>query len=264
MSKFHYEQAKKISYGGLRGYKEIKYIVIHYTGNKGDTAKGNASYFSRYGDGNTRNAGAHFFVDQTGDVWQTIEIKYTAWSVGGFVTNKDGAASYYQRCTNSNSVSIEMCDCATKDPSDAMIKSIRDILKYIREYCPNAKTTIRHFDVSGKCCPARMAGKDNERWAKFLKQIGEAPSETSTVKKAAVYPTKDLRYGNTGEQVKRLQKCLNKIDKAGLTVDGSYGPATLKAVRAFKKTHMDAKSPTDLVGPKTRAKIRAMIRKYAG
>jgi 23S rRNA pseudouridine955/2504/2580 synthase len=34
---------------------------------------------------------------------------------------------------------------------------------------PNAKTIIRHFDVNGKYCPARMV--DESKWKKFLKGI---------------------------------------------------------------------------------------------
>ena len=54
--------AKSISYNSKkRSRKDVKYIVIHYTGNTGDTAKNNADY---YATGNTREAGAHFFVDK--------------------------------------------------------------------------------------------------------------------------------------------------------------------------------------------------------
>lgn len=259
MSKFPFKQAKKISYGSERSLAGVRYIVIHYTGNNGDTAAGNASFFSRYGDGNTRNAGAHFFVDQQGEVYQTIKLRYAAWSVGGFVTNANGAGSLYLKCTNTNSVSIELCDIAKKDPSPAMIKAVKKVIAYIREGCPNAKTICRHWDVSGKDCPARMTGSDNKRWQSFLKAIGETEKNTTVAKKTAAYPTKDLKYGDTGEQVKRLQRCLNKIGKAGLAVDGSFGSATRKAVKAFKKKHMGAKNPTDKVGPKTRAKIKALL-----
>ena len=44
-----------------RKRKDVKYIVIHFTANKGDTAKNNADYFAT---GNTRQVGAHFFVDK--------------------------------------------------------------------------------------------------------------------------------------------------------------------------------------------------------
>ncbi|MFR7817101.1 MAG: hypothetical protein ACLU22_06455 [Clostridium sp.] len=59
--------AKSISYGGVRDLKSIKYIVLHFTGNKGDTAKNNALF---YATGNTREAGAHSFVDTKGEAWQ--------------------------------------------------------------------------------------------------------------------------------------------------------------------------------------------------
>ena len=51
--KIHTKIAKKLSYGGKRPYKDIKYIVIHFTANKGDTAKNNAVF---YAEGNTREA----------------------------------------------------------------------------------------------------------------------------------------------------------------------------------------------------------------
>ena len=161
-------QAKKVSYGGERSLASVKYIVIHYTGNNGDTAKNNADYFH---NGNTRQAGAHFFVDQNGKVYQTIDMKRTAWSVGGFFTQDNGAGRYYRTCTNANSVSIEMCDCAKKDPSAPMILAIKQLGQYIQNACPNAKTIIRHWDVNGKSCPARMTGTNNSRWASLKKKI---------------------------------------------------------------------------------------------
>ena len=175
---YPYIQAKKNSYGGERSLKSVKYIVIHYTGNNGDTAKNNADYFH---NGNTRLAGAHFFVDQKGTVYQTVNIKNAAWSVGGFFTQEKGAGKYYQKCTNANSVSIEMCDCAKKDPSDKMTAAVKQLVKYIQNACPNAKTIIRHWDVNGKSCPARMTGTNNKKWAAFKKAITPAAGSKFTL-----------------------------------------------------------------------------------
>lgn len=260
---FPFVQAKPISYGAARSLKSVKYIVIHNTGNDGDTAKGNASYFHRHGDGNERYAGAHFFVDQQGKVYQTIKLGYTAWAVGdGLNTKRDGAASLYGICKNSNSVSIELCDIVRKDPSADMIKATKKVIKYIREYCPNATKICRHFDVTGKSCPERMtnhsdAGK--KRWQNLLKALGESGGHTTAAKKAApAYPTETLKYGAEGSQVKRLQRCLNKIIKAGLAVDGSFGPATLKAVKKFQKKY--GLEVDGICGPKTRAKIKGLLK----
>ena len=81
---------------GSRGGNSIKYIVLHYTGNKGDTAKNNGTYFC----GGDRNASAHYFVDDD-EIVQVVEEYNSAWAVG------DGKGAY--GITNQNSISIEMC-----------------------------------------------------------------------------------------------------------------------------------------------------------
>ena len=78
--------AKSISWSGSRDLKKVLYIVIHYTGNKGDTAKNNAVYFS---DSNTRKAGAHYFVDKKGEIWSSVPLDKIANAVGG--NQKSGA-----------------------------------------------------------------------------------------------------------------------------------------------------------------------------
>lgn len=152
--------AKSISYGGKRNLKEVKYIVIHFTGNKGDTAKNNADF---YATENAREAGAHFFVDKNAEIWQSIPMERIAWSVGHFFTKDGGAAAYYKKCTNANSVSIELCDCL-KNVSWEQMLAVRELVQYIQKHCPNAKTIIRHWDVNGKECPGPMIGKDNLKW----------------------------------------------------------------------------------------------------
>ena len=51
-----------------KGGNKKKYIVIHYTGNKTDTAKANANYFRT----ENRGASAHYFVDKN-TVYQVVE-----------------------------------------------------------------------------------------------------------------------------------------------------------------------------------------------
>lgn len=158
--------ARSVSYSGDRSYASVKYIVIHYTGNNGDTAKANANYFAT---SNTRSAGAHFFVDQDGEIYQSIKMTKTAWSVGGYFSHVPGGGSYYKKCTNSNSVSIELCDIAKKSPSNDMINATAWLIRHIQACCPNAKTIIRHFDVNNKLCPATMINA--KKWANFKKAI---------------------------------------------------------------------------------------------
>lgn len=170
------KQAKKISYDSAkkRNRNDVKYIVIHYTAGKNDTAKNEADYFA---NSNTREAGAHFFVDREGIIYRSIPMNRTAWAVGGAKYSNcgsTGGGSYYGKCTNYNSVSIELCAIADKEPSKKQTEATKWLIdNYIKKYCKKADTIIRHFDVTGKECPARMTGKNNKEWKAFKKAISE-------------------------------------------------------------------------------------------
>ena len=189
-------QAKPISYGGTRALSSIKYIIIHYTAGNGDTAIAECNYFK---NGNTRSAGAHFFVDQKGSVYQSIPLNRTAWAAGIFYTSANGAASYWGKCTNSNSVSIELCDNLNKDPSAKQISATKTLVAYIKSQCPNAQTIIRHWDAAGKACPARMIGTNNAKWNSFKAAIsgGAAPAPTPAPKPSTKYNTKPKWVGES-------------------------------------------------------------------
>lgn len=144
----YYKKAKQISFSRQkRNRKNIKYIVIHYTQNKGDTAKNNVDYFANV---NKREAGAHFFVSANGDYAKSIPMNRSAWAVGGYVYDEN--AKYLNKCTNFNSISIELCD-AVDGWTVGHVTGTKKVIKYIHKYCPNAKTIICHHDVNGKNCP---------------------------------------------------------------------------------------------------------------
>ena len=171
-------RANKNAYGGTRPLSDIKYIVIHYTSGDKDTALNEANYFA---NGNTRKAGAHFFVDQNGVRIKSVAMKNIAWSVGGAKYSdcaKTGGGKLYGKCTNANSVSIELCGNLKRDPSDEQIESVKKVINYIRKNCPNAKTIVRHFDVTGKYCPVRMM--EQKKWDDFLIRIGEKNARSTS------------------------------------------------------------------------------------
>ena len=71
-------------------------------------------------------------------------------------------------------MSIELCDNLKRDPSPEQIEAVKNTIEYIQKYCKNAKTVIRHFDVNGKHCPARMTDETKEgreRWLKLKARI---------------------------------------------------------------------------------------------
>lgn len=167
-----YIKAKPISYSPVRRKRgNVSYIVIHGTGNKGDTAIANANYFAT---ANTREAGAHFFIDRKGNIVKSIGMDRAAWAVGGTRWNdykKTGGGKLYRIANNFNSVSIELCDIVDKYPSKEQIKAVKKCIKYIRRYCRNAKKVIRHFDITSKHCPLIMM--NSSTWNQFLSDIGE-------------------------------------------------------------------------------------------
>lgn len=160
--------AKKENYGGKRNTANIKYIVIHYTGNDGDTDENNGKYFKN----NIVKASAHYFVDDD-SVTQSVPDDYTAWSVGGSKYSncaKTGGGKYHGKCTNANSVSVELCDDVkngTVYPSAGTIENAVALVKELmRKYKIPASNVIRHFDVNGKSCPAYWCGTTakNDKW----------------------------------------------------------------------------------------------------
>ena len=68
--------------------------------------------------------------------------------------------------------------------------------------------------------------------------------------------SKTLRYSSKGEQVKLLQKELNKVANCNLTVDGSFGPATKSCVLSFQRNNQ--LSIDAIVGPKTCKKLNEL------
>lgn len=153
------------NYGSRRSHNDVWYIVIHYTAGTKDTAENEGNYFAR----NKVKASAHFFVDRTGKIVKSVDLSRVAWSVGGKKYPNTKGGKYYGKCTNNNSVSIELCAIADKDPSAKQIQAVRECIQYIQTHCPNAKIIIRHYDVTGKLCPLRMV--DENKWKEFKEQL---------------------------------------------------------------------------------------------
>lgn len=160
--------ANKSNYGACRNTSVIKYIVIHYTANDGDTDEANGKYFRS----NVVKASAHYFVDSN-SVTQSVPDNYIAWSVGGSKysdCNKTFGGKYYGKCTNTNSISIELCDDienGTIYPSaNTIANAVILAKKLMKKYSVPASHVIRHFDVNGKRCPAYWCGSiaKNKKW----------------------------------------------------------------------------------------------------
>lgn len=153
--------------------KTNKYIVIHYTGNKTDTAKGNADYFKSI----NRNSSAHYFVDNN-SIYQVVEDKDAAWSVG----KNYGSGNLFNTVKNNNSINIEMCS-NNGAISDAAFNNTVELTRSImKKYNISASNVYRHFDVCSKQCPGWKGwiGSDESLWNKFKSEISKCATTPKT------------------------------------------------------------------------------------
>lgn len=142
----------------------IKYIVVHFTANNGDTALGNTNYFKSY-----RGSSAHYFVDENG-IYQSIEDKNIAWHCG--------AKKYkHSTCRNSNSLGVELC--SRKDSKgnyyfmDKTVYNAVELVKMLMtKYNVPIANVIRHYDVTGKNCPEPFV-RDINAWQNFKDRLEE-------------------------------------------------------------------------------------------
>ena len=159
---------------------KIQYVVLHYTANDGDTARGNCNYFQ----GANRKASAHYFVDDT-SVWQSVRDADTAWHCGGGLQGSGGHL-FYRKCSNVNSIGIEMCSRVQKDEYFISEKTAQNAAELTRrlmkQYGVPAARVIRHYDVTGKECP-RPWVRDNEKWIWFKNKITEEEMPMTTAER---------------------------------------------------------------------------------
>lgn len=162
------------NYGGRR-QQAVEYIVIHYTANDGDTDANNGNYFKN----NVVGASAHWFVDE--DSWTlSVPEDCIAWHCG---------ASKYKHpsCRNGNSIGIEICDNERNGVVYPNAKTIRNALELTKQlmakYNIPAKNVIRHYDVTGKLCPAYWSGtpeKDAKWKSEFWGKLDGSSAETGS------------------------------------------------------------------------------------
>lgn len=219
--------ANKQNYGGVRALNAIKYLVYHYTGNDGDSDESNGRHFHDH----IVKASAHYFADDD-SVTQSVPDNYIAYSVGGKCQSRHHPL--YKICTNSNSISIEMCDCYKNGKVEITEKTLENAIELgkmlMKKYNIPIERVIRHYDVNGKACPNCNNLLSDKAWNAFKSRLTGAP-----VTNTEPTPTPTSKPSGYDDWVARLQAELNNQLKRGLKVDGLRGPKTLKACPTVKK-----------------------------
>lgn len=210
----------------------VRYIVMHYTANNGDTAQNNCDYYHRVGG---LQASAHYFVDEHGAM-QSVREGDTAWHCGA-------RAYWHPECRNSNSIGIEMCSRKRADGSYYILPETvanaaalaKDIMQ---RYGIDTDHVLRHYDVTGKRCPMPWVD-DPAQWDAFKASL--APEENTVEEDDDM-----VRYSKIEDVPDWAQDTVRALMDAGALKGDEHGciDLSLDMVRGMVigKRYVDARS----------------------
>ena len=216
----------------------VRYIVMHYTANNGDTARNNCDYYHRVGG---LQASAHYFVDEHGAMQSVLEGD-TAWHCGA----EAGRRYWHPECRNANSIGIEMCSRKRADGSYYILPETvanaaalaKDIMQ---RYGIDTEHVVRHYDVTGKRCPMPWAD-DPAQWAAFKDML--TPKNTTTDEEDE---DDMVRYNTIDDVPDWAQDTVRMLMDAGALQGDEHGCIDLSRdmIRGMVigKRYADARSP---------------------
>ena len=189
-----------------RKSSDIDTLVIHYTGNDGDTAENNGNYFKN----NVVETSAHYFVDDT-TVVRSVADKNIAWHAGDWNIN----------C---RSIGIEIAGSTSECKGKTLENVILLTQRLMRKYKISKERVIRHYDANGKICPGFWCGsaaKDKLWREQFLNNL-DTSSETSEQEKtnADVKPTIEYCVFADGEWLPTVKGLSDFAGIAGEAISG--------------------------------------------
>jgi N-acetylmuramoyl-L-alanine amidase len=152
-------------------------LVIHWTANegKGANAVANRNYFNKP----TTEASAHYIVDDK-QIVRCLPENEMGYHVGARQYKPEAVAklsSYPNNCT----IGIEMCVNADGNFQETYRRTVELAADILKRYGWGVDRLWRHFDITGKNCPAYFVSDDFARkytgltatqaWAKFKDDV---------------------------------------------------------------------------------------------
>lgn len=191
--------------------RAIDRIVVHFTATL-VSARNNATYFSR---NEGQGASAHYFVDDiTPEIYQSVAEGDTAWHAGDWQMN----------C---RAIGIEVVS-AGEDFSATEVEKLGWLVrKLTAKYGIGASGVIRHYDVTGKLCPAPYVAAS--KWAALKAAItggvvsggttpaapGGTVAELARRVIAGEFGNGDARRAALGSRYSEVQAEVNRILAGG-------------------------------------------------
>ena len=192
--------------------RAIDRIVVHFTATLA-SARNNATYFAR---NEGQGASAHYFVDDiTPEIYQSVAEGDTAWHAGNWQMN----------C---RAIGIEVVS-AGEDFSATEVEKLGWLVRRLMaKYGIGASGVIRHYDVTGKLCPAPYVAAS--KWAALKAAItggaaipsggetsapGGAVAELARRVIAGEFGNGDARRAALGSRYSEVQAEVNRILAGG-------------------------------------------------
>lgn len=215
--------------------RPLTYIVIHYTAgstSKNGTAMNNANMFA-----NTDvQASADYIVDDETIVQYNPDVKNRfCWHCGDNKNPYSMGGKFYGKCTNANSIGIEICSTnpnwTASDQANSKkwsftekaVAKAAELTKYLMQtYNIPADRVIRHYDVSGKLCPGIIGwnedSKDISQWKAFKAKLTNTANTTNTKTDDVIY-----RVRKSANDAKSQIGAYRNLDSAKALADKNSG-----------------------------------------
>lgn len=230
-------------------------IAIHHS----LTKSGDSAAFANYHVGTHGWPGVayHFVILKNG----TIEWNHNL-----------GIKSYH--VGNSNKIAVGIClvgDFRSEEPTDTQKASLYALHECLKRDLPNYKRTRGHNEFPGyawKACPVFDYKAVINGGGKSV-TVPAAKPKVKTEVVTAPKPTASKPKQTGDATIRSIQSTLNSRYKAGLSVDGIYGPNTKKALIKGYQTELNrqygAKLAVDGVwGTKTKSATRTVRKGASG
>lgn len=219
-----------------------EFFVGHETANNTATADDHFAYFQNI----TFEASAHTFIDAT-QILEIIPLDEKAWHVQ-YQTEIDN--KLYANDANDVAIGIELC--RTGEFVEAYDRYIWYFAYLCRHFDKNPKKDIvSHsiLDPKRRLDPQIWLERHGVSWKELIDDIhyyyknwSRGVKNVESKRNNQIKPIESPSYlmlGDYSEQVVQLQSKLMKLgyDLGEFGADGSYGPVTDKAVKAFQRDH---------------------------
>lgn len=168
--------------GKVGSLKDVKAIVVHYTGVPGQTAKGNAEYFGRVsGHPTDPYLSIHYIVDEN-EIWSCVPLDKRAGHC-----EDSGIGQFKNQYNNSNTIGIEVCPCHTSgkkypeaqektwyfgdDTINNLVALVAYLIKKVEIASGSRPAIVRHYDITSKWCPAPFLDGGGNNYEQFKSDV---------------------------------------------------------------------------------------------